>query len=469
MTERTVSDDGVFRLETIHLDLPAVVAALSQRLRMEGVPVTPERSAHFAEALTLTNPITRRRLYWTARAVFVSGPAHAKAFDLVFFSVFGQQLDDEKFEPDEIQTISAPEDERPKSKHKTTDGKSEQSEAGSMSMSPAGEEDGDDDADEDGEEVEIPVAMASEEERLGTKSFDALEPHELSQLYRLMTRLELSTPLRRTRRKKKGRHGEHVDMRRTLRSSLRTGGDPIKLARRHRRIKPRRLVMLCDISGSMEPYARAYLQFLMCAAGAGPDAEAFVFATRLTRLTRALAGRNPERAIQRAAAAAPDWSSGTRIGDALKTFNDIHGRRGMARGAVVVILSDGWERGDPAVVGREMERLARLAHRIVWVNPRVSADEFSPQAGGMLAALPHCDALVSGHTLKALGEVADAIAVESWDRKQSPMMNYKPPAELADDEEEAWGSATPVAGSSFAMPSGSSPSRGNTTPGWASD
>jgi hypothetical protein len=116
-----------------------------------------------------------------------------------------------------------------------------------------------------------------------------------------------------------------------------------------------------------------------------------------------------------------------------------------------------------------MERLARLAHRIVWVNPRVSADEFSPQAGGMLAALPHCDALVSGHTLKALGEVADAIAVESWDRKQSPMMNYKPPAELADDEEEAWGSATPVAGSSFAMPSGSSPSRGNTTPGWASD
>ena len=109
--------------------------------------------------------------------------------------------------------------------------------------------------------------------------------------------------------------------------------------------------MLCDISGSMEPYARAYLQFLTCAAGAGPNAEAFVFATRLTRLTRALASRNPERAIQRAAAAAPDWSSGTRIGDALKAFNDRHGRRGMARGAVIVILSDGWERGDPALVG----------------------------------------------------------------------------------------------------------------------
>ena len=127
-----------------------------------------------------------------------------------------------------------------------------------------------------------------------------------------------------------------------------------------------------------------------------------MFATRLTRLTRALQSRNPERAIAHAAAAAPDWSSGTRIGDALKEFNDRHGRRGMARGAVVVILSDGWERGDPTLVGREMERLARLAYRIVWVNPRAAAAGFSPRAGGMAAALPYCDALVSGHTLGAL-------------------------------------------------------------------
>ena len=176
-------------------------------------------------------------------------------------------------------------------------------------------------------------------------------------------------------------------------------------------------MLLCDISGSMEPYARAYLQFLTCAAGSGPNAEAFVFATRLTRLTRALASRNPERAIQRAAAAAPDWSSGTRIGDALQAFNDRHGRRGMARGAVVVILSDGWERGDPMLVGREMERLARLAHRIVWVNPRVGADAFSVQSGGMVAALPYCDALVSGHSFEALGEVAEAIGAASGDRR----------------------------------------------------
>jgi uncharacterized protein len=247
-------------------------------------------------------------------------------------------------------------------------------------------------------------------------------------------------------------------MRRTLRGSLRTAGDPIRLARRRRRVVPRRIVMLCDISGSMEPYARAYLQFLTCAAGAGPNAEAFVFATRLTRITRALRTRSPAQAIQRAAAAAPDWSSGTRIGDALREFNDRHGRRGMARGAIVVIISDGWERGDPSLVGREMARLARLAHRIVWVNPRVSARGFSPRAGGMAAALEHCDALVSGHSLDALEEVADAIRGES-----EPLPVVPDP----EPEVEPWGSATPVPGSSVAMPSGYGPSRGRTTPGWS--
>jgi uncharacterized protein with von Willebrand factor type A (vWA) domain len=224
--------------------------------------------------------------------------------------------------------------------------------------------------------------------------------------------------------------------------------------------------MLCDISGSMEPYARAYLQFLTCAAGSGPHAEAFVFATRLTRLTRALSSRSPESAIQRAAATAPDWSSGTRIGDALREFNDRHGRRGMARGAVIVIISDGWERGDPMLVGREMERLARLAHRIVWVNPRLSAGAFSVQAGGMVAALPYCDALVSGHSFEALAEVAEAIGAESM-RRRGPAAAWTPPP--AEVEQEPWASATPVPGSSVAMPSGYGPSRGNTTPGWVTD
>jgi uncharacterized protein with von Willebrand factor type A (vWA) domain len=257
-----------------------------------------------------------------------------------------------------------------------------------------------------------------------------------------MARIELATPTRVTRRAERHRRGERIDLRRTLRGALRTAGDPIELARRRRRIVPRRLVLLCDISGSMEPYARAYVQFL---ASAGSEAEAFVFATRLTRITRALATRSPERAIQRAAAAAPDWSSGTRIGDALRGFNDRHGRRGMARGAVIVILSDGWERGDPALVGRELARLARLAHRIVWVNPRVAARGFVPRAGGMAAALPHVDALVSGHSLQALYEVADAIA--GADKRVEP----------PEPEEETWESATPMPGSSVPMPYGRRP------------
>jgi uncharacterized protein with von Willebrand factor type A (vWA) domain len=305
-------------------------------------------------------------------------------------------------------------------------------------------------------------ALASDEEVLRGKRFDALDPDELAALFRLMGQLVLATPWRRTRRAERWRHGSSIDLRRTLRRSLRTGGDPIRLARRRRRVVRRRLVLLCDISGSMEPYARAYLQFLTVAAAAGAETEAFAFATRLTRLTRALHSHHPERAIQRAAATAPDWSSGTRIGDALKSFNDGHGRRGMARGAVVVILSDGWERGDPALVAREMERLSRLAHRIVWVNPRVAAEGFAPRAGGMVAALPFCDALVSGHSLAALEEVVAAIA----DQADRPLRAPAPgPAPATADD--AWPSATPVPGSSVAMPSGYGPSRGRTTPGWS--
>ncbi|MDP9344946.1 MAG: VWA domain-containing protein [Actinomycetota bacterium] len=446
----------MFGVETLHLDLPALAGALSRRLLAAGLPVTPERSARFARALTLVRPITRGRLYWTARAVFVSDAAQVAAFDAVFFSVFGRGRDAQDSDPADAQTVPAPPDDRRASEHKTSPGDAREPRPGaSLSSSPPGRG-GDEEA---SAEVEVPLAMASDEERLARKRFDELEPQELAQLYRLMSLLELATPARQTRRRKKGRHGGHVDMRRTLRASLRTGGDPIRLARRRRRIAPRRLVLLCDISGSMEPYARAYLQFLTCAAESGPKAEAFVFATRLTRLTRALSSRDPERAIQRAAAAAPDWSSGTRIGDALKAFNDRHGRRGMARGAVIVILSDGWERGDPTLVGREMARLARLSHRIVWVNPRVSASGFSVQAGGMVAALEHCDALVSGHSLQALGAVADAIAGRSSPDAPSPVA-------VDAVEEESWGSATPVAGSSVAMPSGYGPSRGNTTPGW---
>jgi uncharacterized protein with von Willebrand factor type A (vWA) domain len=415
-----------------------LVTAFGRRLHEAGVPVTPERSARFADALSLTQPVSRTRLYWTARAVLVSDPAQVRAFDRVFFEVFGGVTFTYDAPQEAAHELSVPDD-RPAT-------------SGAEGGAPGGASPAPGDGEADNDAVSVVPVMATDEERLRGKHFDALEPGELAQLYRLMTEFELAAPVRRTRRAKRDRHGEHIDLRRTLRGALRTGGDPVNLRHRRRHVERRRIVLLCDISGSMEPYSRAFLQFLTCA---GKDAEAFVFATRLTRITRALATRSPERAIQRAAAAAPDWSSGTRIGEALKHFNDRHGRRGMARGAVIVILSDGWERGDPALVAREMERLARLAYRIVWVNPRVAAAGFSPQVGGMAAALPHIDALISGHSLDAMHEVIAEIGSGRTRKLEPP-----------EPEEETWASATPVAGSSVAMPSGYSPSRGRTTPGW---
>jgi uncharacterized protein with von Willebrand factor type A (vWA) domain len=461
-----------FRVETVQLDLPALAGAFGRRLHDAGVPVTAERSAHFAAALALVRPVARRRLYWTARAVFVSDPSQVRPFDTVFRAVFGVgETSSVEVGPD-AETIPSAPDERDQARPATDAPQRLREDTLTGSSAPGDSSRGE--RAEDERTIEVPM-LASDEDILRHQRFDALDGDELAALYRLMARLNVATPMRRTRRARRDAHGERIDMRRTLRASLRTGGDPIRLARRRRRVLRRRLVMLCDISGSMEPYARAYLQFLTCAAGGvsgGPSAsraEAFAFATRLTRLTRALQSRNPERAIQRAASAAPDWASGTRIGDALKSFNDRYGRRGMARGAVVVILSDGWERGDPELVGREMQRLRRLAYRVVWVNPRVAAREFAPRAGGMAAALPHCDALVSGHTLAALDQVIDAIGADrARDRDpDTPWIPPPPPPEpdpAADDE--PWGSAIPVPGSSVAMPSGYSPGRGRTTPGW---
>ncbi|MHB1534774.1 MAG: vWA domain-containing protein, partial [Acidimicrobiales bacterium] len=253
------------------------------------------------------------------------------------------------------------------------------------------------------------LAAASSDERLRRRHFAALEPDELARVRRLVAQVSLAPPPRRTRRQTRSRRGRSLDVRASLRRAHRRGGDPILDVRRRHRVRPRRLVLICDVSGSMEPYARVYLQLLLSAVR-GARAEAFVFATRLTCLTRSLQSRSPDAALERAARAAPDWSGGTRIGAALGAFNDCYGRRGLARGAVVVILSDGWERDEPARLGREMERLARLAHRVIWVNPRRAAAAYRPLAGGMAAALPHVDVFVSGHSVQALEEVVAAVA-----------------------------------------------------------
>jgi uncharacterized protein with von Willebrand factor type A (vWA) domain len=261
-------------------------------------------------------------------------------------------------------------------------------------------------------EREVLMAVASPEERLRQTSFAHLTVEELTEVRALVRRLVLSTPERRSRRIRPSRRsGERLDLRRTVRAAQRTGGDPVRLVHAHRRTHPRRLVLLCDVSGSMEPYTRVYLTLLQGAV-AGARAEAFVFSTRLTRLTRELSARDPDQALARAGATTSDWAGGTRLAAGIGGFVAGHGRRGLARGAVVVVLSDGWATDDPEEVAESMRRLRRLAHRVVWVNPRKAAPGYAPLVGGMAAALPFCDAFVSGHSLAALEQVVAAVAEE---------------------------------------------------------
>jgi uncharacterized protein with von Willebrand factor type A (vWA) domain len=388
------------------VDVAGLAAAFGRAVHEAGIPCSPERSVRFARALRLTRPASQARLYWTARTIFLSSHTQIAAFDRVFATVFAGLTDpagprgDPTVQP--VPDVARGDHAPPAG---AADGEAPSADGAQGSSSPTVST-GDEDPDAPERELLVPVAGA--DEHLARKDFAELDADELVALRRLMRDLSLATPLRRTRRARRARRGDHVDVRATLRASHRTGGDPVRQVRRRRRTRPRGLVVLCDISGSMEPYSRAFLAFLHGAVG-GAGAEAFVFATRLTRLTRALRGHQPDVAISRAAAAAPDWSGGTRIGEALQRFNGRYGRRGMARGAVVVIVSDGWETGDPALVGREMERLHRLAHRIVWVNPRKAARGFQPTAAGMAAALPWCDGFVGGHNLLALAEAIEQI------------------------------------------------------------
>ena len=249
---------------------------------------------------------------------------------------------------------------------------------------------------------EVRPGGASEREQLRTRDFAAMTSDEFAGARRLIRGIAAQRPRRRTRRLRPDPRGSQLDVRGLARRSLATGGDPVLRAFRSRSEAPRKLVLLLDVSGSMEAYSRALLLYLHAARGSGRAVETFAFGTRLTRLTRELATRDPDAALAAAAARVVDWSGGTRIGASLKAYNDVWGRRALTRGAVVVILSDGFERGDPALLGAELARLARQAFALVWVNPLSGHAEFAPLGGGMQAALPHVDRLVSGHDVAAL-------------------------------------------------------------------
>jgi uncharacterized protein len=386
------------------VDLAEVAGRFGHLLHAAGIAVPPERSGRFADALTLAVPATVDELYWTARVTLLSDHAQIERFDRVFAQAFAGLVDPADHRGDRPE--APPVNTRPGERRPPTGEDDSSTRSTSAQPSPVPTPGGGGD-DQEGQDTIL--AAVSDEERLRRRDFASLEPDELAELRALFARLAVAPPPRRARRTQRHPRGSRLDLRATLARAHRTAGDPVHTVRRRHRTRPRRLVVLCDISGSMEPYARAYLQLLHSAVG-GARAEAFVFATQLTRLTRALQARQPDVALRQAGRAAPDWSGGTRIGEGLRDFIDTHGRRGMARGAVIVIVSDGWEHGDPTLLGEQMARLSRLAHRIVWVNPRSASDRFQPLVGGMAAALPYVDELVSGHSLEAIDEVLAAIS-----------------------------------------------------------
>ena len=385
-------------------DLAAICTAFGELLHAAGVPVTPERSSRFATAVVVAEPANLGELYWLGRVTLITARDQHEIYDRVFQQVFRGIVDIADFRgdsPNQAPPASAPTgDSAPARQERSGDGQAGQR---GTSATPGAA-----DPDADFDEASA-LAAVSMQERLNDREFSTLTEDELALIQRLVEQLPFVPPLRRGRRTKRHRSIGDIDIRATLRRSHRTAGDPVRLMYRKRTTKPRRIILIADVSGSMEPYARIYLH-LMRGAVQAIKAEAFVFATHLTRLTRQLSTTHTDIAYRKAAEAANDWSGGTRIGHAIGTFIDDFGRRGMARGAVVVIVSDGWESDRPELLGEAMERLSRLAHHIIWVNPRKAAESFEPLTGGMAAVLPYVDTFLSGHSMRALHDVMAAIS-----------------------------------------------------------
>jgi uncharacterized protein len=391
------------------LDVASLAAGLGTALHAAGLPVGPDRCERLARAVTVMGARTIAELRACALATLVSDPSQMTTFERVWSALFGTPAPlQELLASADVPARPADQDGGPPAPH--SGDPSRWSSGLHVSAMGSSEPNGDDPV------SELPAVhrVASAAERLRERDFTELSAAELRQLVTLMREMTLSVPLRRTRRYRGARDGKRPDLRATLRQARRSGGEPIRLSRRAPRARPRRLVVLCDISGSMESYARALLMLMYCLnggqlRGGQSRPEVFSFATRLTRLTPTMAAASPDTMLAKAGEAAPDWSGGTRIGAALKEFNDRYGCRGMARGAVVLIISDGWETGEPALLGEQMARLSRVAHRIVWANPRTQSPRYSPEVGGMAAAWPYCDAVVSAHNIDALDDLLGAL------------------------------------------------------------
>jgi len=357
--------------------------AFGRLLRRAGLAAGTDRVVEFTRALKELDTTRREDVYWAGRITLCSRREDLELYDKAFRAFWEQLESPETLRPPKTRISVSLTDDSVQPPKKTVEKNEKGEEVVRLRYSP----------------VDV----------LRTKDFALYTAEEFAELHKLLANLSLSGALRRSRRLEPAPRGRH-DPRRTLRDALRTGGEPMRHRFRRARSQPRRVVLLCDISGSMAAYSRALLRFMHVGVTSGERLEAFVLGTRLTRITRELATKDPDRALKSASGAVKDWSGGTRLGDTIKEFVDRWGQRGMARGALVVILSDGWDRGDVEVLAEQMMRLSRLAHKVIWVNPLKAAPGYQPLARGMAAALPHVDVFLSGHNFESLEELASTIA-----------------------------------------------------------
>jgi uncharacterized protein with von Willebrand factor type A (vWA) domain len=363
-----------------------LAVAFVTTVRAAGLDVPTDSTVTYTRALAAVGPSSTMRVYWAGRTTLVRRPEDVPAYDAVFSAFFGAV-------PFPSSSLAPP---HPTDGAAAKGSNADQPRADAVMPS------------ETGSSVVVPLRF-SRDEALRRKDFAHCTASEMDEAQQLMAMIRLGGATRRSSRRHRARRGDRPDMRGTVRRAMRTSGEPLQRRWLARTEQPRRVVLLCDVSGSMAPYARALLRFLHVAVVGRQRVEAFTIGTRLTRVTRALRGRDPDSALAGVADAVQDWSSGTRLGEALREFNDRFGLPGLARGAVVVILSDGWDLGDPALLGAEMARLARVAHRVVWANPLKATPDYEPLARGMAAALPHVDDFIEGHSVASLEALAELV------------------------------------------------------------
>jgi uncharacterized protein len=361
------------------------VVTFGRVLREGGLEIGPGRVADALRGLDRVDLTLRDDVYWTLRSNFVTRHDEIAVFDRAFETWFLRAA---------LRPLELP-----------------QTRVDSRAVRRAHLGDRGD-AYAEAEEESQHARGYSAEEVLRSKDFASMTPGELLRVRRLIAEIAAKRPQRSSRRLRRHHRGRKLDLRQTIRESLGAGGDPFRRVYRTRARVPRKLIVLCDVSGSMEAYARALLLFVHAARASGKGVEAFVFGTRLTRLTHALDTRDPAQAIDDASRRVVDWSGGTRIGASLKAYNDTWGRRALTRGAVVVIASDGWEREDAGagLLEQQMARLAREAFAVVWLNPLKGSPQYEPLAAGMRAALPHVDRFLPGHNVASLEALSDVLA-----------------------------------------------------------